>query len=59
MATITKEKSQKINYALIKAVCKKCGWEWYPRKETRPIKCPNAQCQTYNWDTYTPKKEKD
>jgi predicted Zn-ribbon and HTH transcriptional regulator len=27
--------------------CNKCGWKWFPRIMTKPIKCPN--CQTKKW----------
>jgi DNA-directed RNA polymerase subunit RPC12/RpoP len=28
--------------------CKRCGWEWFSRKKTKPITCPH--CRTPYWD---------
>lgn len=37
--------------------CRKCGWEWVPRKERVERRvCPNPECQTWLWDR--PKKKK-
>ena len=32
----------------MKCKCKKCGWEWIPRIETKPKQCP--KCKLYDWD---------
>ena len=35
--------------------CVKCGYEWLPRKETKPKECP--ECKARHWDEKR-KKEK-
>jgi len=30
--------------------CKHCGHVWVSRIDTRPMKCPNAKCQAFDWD---------
>lgn len=37
-----------------KLKCLKCGYEWSPRLEGRPVACP--ECKNRKWDV--PKKEK-
>lgn len=36
-----------------KIKCERCGWEWFPRQNRPPVKCPNCQCR--KWKDY--KKE--
>jgi predicted Zn-ribbon and HTH transcriptional regulator len=33
---------------LPKYECKRCGHEWIPRKETKPVRCP--KCKSPYWD---------
>ena len=37
--------------------CKRCGHEWRPRQETKPIECP--RCKSYFWakDYVDPKRK--
>ena len=37
-----------MNYELPKLKCKRCGHKWAPRKEERPLTCPN--CKSPYWD---------
>lgn len=36
--------------SLVKRICLRCGWEWWPRKLGRPTVCPNPNCKTPYWD---------
>lgn len=31
-----------------KLECKRCGWKWFPRIETKPVQCP--KCKKLKWD---------
>ncbi len=30
--------------------CQRCGWEWYPRRPERPVRCANPKCRSPYWD---------
>ena len=30
--------------------CNRCGHEWVPRGDTKPVVCPNKQCKSPYWD---------
>lgn len=33
-----------------KVKCERCDWEWFPRENRLPVKCPNCQCR--KWQNY-------
>ena len=37
--------------------CKRCNHEWYPRKPSKPITCPN--CKSAYWDKTRLNEEKN
>lgn len=40
---------------IIVCVCQRCGYEWVPRSDTRPTKCP--KCFEVEWDTPQPEEK--
>jgi len=34
-----------------KLVCKKCGYQWFPRRDELPLCCPNCKNRKWNEDS--------